>query len=175
MSTPRVLQSFPGSQATHTLFPGDVGLGFADDVLETLLGSCVALILTDPRRTIGAMCHVVHSGEPPVGTPPNTAYAVHAMNRMFGLLRSVGISPSLCDAYVYGGGNMFPDIVSARHVGQRNVGWIMDFLKLENIRIVHQSFGGAVYRKVRWKVGTGEPAVIESDIERVSLTSGQSS
>ena len=41
--------------AVFDLMPGDVALGTAGDQLKTLLGSCVSVILTDPRRTVGAM------------------------------------------------------------------------------------------------------------------------
>ena len=34
------------------LLPGDTALGYAGDRMKTLLGSCVAVILTDPRRTV---------------------------------------------------------------------------------------------------------------------------
>jgi chemotaxis protein CheD len=55
--------SLSQSQQIYTLHPGDVACGERGDRLETLLGSCVAIILTDPRRTIGAMCHIVHAGQ----------------------------------------------------------------------------------------------------------------
>ena len=45
----------------HVLHPGDVACGERGERFETLLGSCVAIVLTDPRRTIGAMCHIVHA------------------------------------------------------------------------------------------------------------------
>ena len=48
-----------------TLHPGDVAVGVRGDRLETLLAAGVAIVLTDPRRTVGAMCHVVHSGPTP--------------------------------------------------------------------------------------------------------------
>ena len=65
------------------LMPGDVALGYAGDQLKTLLGSCVSVILTDPRRTVGAMCHIVHVGIPTRPTSHNTAYGVVAMAEMF--------------------------------------------------------------------------------------------
>ena len=46
------------------LMPGDVAIGQAGDQFKTLLGSCVSVVLTDPRRTVGAMCHIVHVGTP---------------------------------------------------------------------------------------------------------------
>lgn len=47
-----------------TLHPGDVACVDRGERLDTLLGSCVAILLTDPQRSVGAMCHVVHAGAP---------------------------------------------------------------------------------------------------------------
>ena len=45
----------------HTLHPGDLAFATRGERLDTLLGSCVAIVLTDPRRTVGVMCHIVHA------------------------------------------------------------------------------------------------------------------
>ena len=52
---------------SKVLAPGDVAIGTRGDRFETLLGSCVAIVLTDPRRTVGAMCHIVHAMPAPAG------------------------------------------------------------------------------------------------------------
>ena len=113
--------------AVHVLNPGDVAIGTRDDRLETLLGSCIAIVLTDPRRTIGVMCHIVHARPAPATERSNGAFADVALERMYTLLRARGITPSLCEAYVYGGGNMFPRVFRNTHVGEhgRSIPWRM--------------------------------------------------
>jgi chemotaxis protein CheD len=147
------------TKAPVELMPGDVAMGFAGDQLKTLLGSCVSVILTDPRRTVAAMCHIVHAGEPNEANASNTAYAAVAMEEMFTRLMCVGIIPAQCEAYVFGGGNMFPKFMLQRHVGENNVEWVLNFLHAQGIPVVDQSFGGNGYRKVFWTVGTAEPLV----------------
>ena len=71
------------------LMPGDVALGRKGDRLKTLLGSCISVILTDPRRTVGAMCHIVHVGKPNAANQHNTAFGIVAMDEMFHRLQSV--------------------------------------------------------------------------------------
>lgn len=78
MKTATVEAELPTRSATssvHTLHPGDVVCAERGDRLETLLGSCVAIVLTDPRRTIGAMCHIVHCSRALAGAPETSAYA----------------------------------------------------------------------------------------------------
>ena len=145
--------------ATHELMPGDVATGDAGEVLKTLLGSCVCVILTDPRRTVGSMCHIVHVGVPNMANRHNKAYGVAAMHAMFTGLRDKGINPRMCEAYVYGGGNMFPHLFRAQHVGAANVEWVLEYLGHHEIPVLDHSVGGNGYRKVSWTVGPGEPVV----------------
>lgn len=141
------------------LLPGHVALGVSGDKLKTLLGSCVSVILTDPRRTVGAMCHIVHVGRPNAANQHNTAYGAPAMADMFHRLRSVSVIPEMCEAYVFGGGNMFPHLFQERHIGASNIDWALDFLEQRHIRVLNHCLGGHGYRKVSWTVGPDDPIV----------------
>ena len=159
--TPLVLPlGRPKAAAPLELMPGDVAIGLAGDQFKTLLGSCVSVILTDPRRTVGTMCHIVHVGIPNAANRHNTAYGVAAMHDMFTRLRAKGVNPALCEAYAYGGGNMFPQLVNrGTHVGLNNADWVLRYLDHHGIRILDQSLGGNGYRKLSWTVGAQEPVV----------------
>lgn len=141
------------------LMPGDVAMGQAGDQFKTLLGSCVSVVLTDPRRTLGAMCHIVHVGIPNAENRHNTAYGVAAMHQMFTLLRSKGINPRMCEAYVFGGGNMFPHLFRNKHVGASNVEWVLQYLNTHGVVVKDQCLGGNGYRKISWTVGPQDPVV----------------
>jgi chemotaxis protein CheD len=145
--------------ASFELMPGDVALGRSGDQLKTLLGSCVSVILTDPRRTVGVMCHIVHAGPPNAQNKSNTAYASVAMAEMTRHLYAIGFSPRSCEAYVYGGGNMFPKLVTHHHVGLNNIDWVLGYLEHHKIPVLKEDLGGQGYRKLTWTVGQGEPAV----------------
>lgn len=152
------MSALPYAPATE-LMPGDIAVGLVGDQLKTLLGSCVSIILTDPRRTVGAMCHIVHVGKPNTANTRNTAYGSVAMQELFARLQHLGISPKLCQAYVYGGGNMFPQVFSKHHVGDSNAEWALAFLAEHHITVLHQDLGGHGYRKVAWTVGANPPVV----------------
>lgn len=149
----------PSAGGLVELMPGDVALGQAGAQFKTLLGSCVSVVLTDPRRTLGSMCHIVHVGLPNAENRHNTAYGVAAMHVMFTQLRGRGINPGLCQAYVFGGGNMFPQLFREKHVGASNVDWVMQYLESHGVAILAQSLGGNGYRKVSWTVGPQSPVV----------------
>lgn len=147
------------ARTVHTLMPGDVVCADRDERLETLLGSCVSVVLTDRRRTIGAMCHIVHAGHAtgPTGNP--CAFADCAVDEMYTLLRNRGFSPRLCDAYVYGGGNMFPELVGGAHIGENNARTVLDRLRLDGVRIGYVDLGGSSYRRLSWRIGPDLPQV----------------
>lgn len=145
--------------ATFELLPGDVALGQSGDTLKTLLGSCVSVILTDPRRTVGVMCHIVHVGHPNAANQHNTAYGVIAMAEMTRRLFAIGFAPRSCQAYVVGGGNMFPKLVTHHHVGLNNIDWVMGYLAHHKITVLKEDLGGSGYRKVTWTVGLNDPCV----------------
>ena len=144
----------------QVLHPGDVVLAQRGDRLETLLGSCVAVILTDPRRTLAAMCHIVHSGRAPADTRGDaTTHAEPALAAMFALLRSNGIQPQLCEAYLFGGSNMFPQLYAQAHVGSNNTSWALGALADLGIGLVGHDTGGNAYRRITWTVGPDTPQV----------------
>jgi chemotaxis protein CheD len=145
--------------AVRTLHPGDVAVAERGEVLSTLLGSCVAILLTDPRRTIGVMCHIVHSRPPLSHAQSSTSYGSVAITAMDRLLLARGISLHLCEAYVYGGGNMFPGLITQSHVGDANALWTLTTLRERGVRVVGQDLGGRVYRRLRWTVGADAPEV----------------
>ena len=148
----------PGVPSTacsaQVLLPGDVGGGTRGDRLVTLLGSCVSIMLTDPRRTVGVMCHYVHPGE---GPDAHHARAAFAAMRTWLLAR--GIQPELCEAHVAGGGNLFPDLVVERDIGRANVQAALQWLDALGALLRTASVGQACFRKVSWTVGDEAPAV----------------
>ena len=106
------------------------------------------------------MCHIVHSTSAIGAAQRTSAFADVAVETMYGLLRDRGITPRLCVACVYGGGNMFPSLVRDAHVGSGNARWALDALGEAGIRILFHDVGGNAYRRLSWTVGTEAPSVI---------------
>jgi chemotaxis protein CheD len=134
----------------HTLHPGQLAIADRGERMETLLGSCVA---------VGAMCHIVHASNPVHRRQESCAFGPLALAAMEALLLSRGIRPALCQAYVYGGGNMFPRNYPSGGVGDRNAEWVLDALAGRGVQVLLQDLGGLVYRRLAWTVGPDEPQV----------------
>ena len=157
IAAPALAEHGPGK--SYQLHPGDVVCAERGDRLQTLLGSCVAIVLTDPRRTVGVMCHYVHSNPAIAGARHSSAHADVALEAMYALLRSRGINPMLCEAYAYGGGNMFPQLMTTPHVGEGNSRWVVDALTRVGVKLLAHDFGGNTYRRLSWTVGPSAPEV----------------
>jgi chemotaxis protein CheD len=117
------------------------------------------------------MCHVVHARPPVAGVAASTAYGDTALLKLNALLRSKGIEPRLCEAWAFGGGNMFPDrigpLVSQGNVGRANAEWALDRLAELGVVVRGQSLGGNFYRRVSWLVGDGDPVIAEVATEGI--------
>lgn len=157
-------QSQATDPAMHVLLPGDVACGSRGDRFDTLLGSCVAVILTDPRRTAAAMCHIVHPTPGPAARPGETAHADAALAALWSRVRARGLQPQLCEAYVYGGGNMFPRVYPGGAIGARNAQQVLDALAHTGVRLLHLDVGGQRIRRLTWTVGPDAPAVTTVDL-----------
>lgn len=143
----------------HVLGPGDVCLAREGDSLQTLLGSCVSIILFDPARTLAVMCHIVHAGQDRSGRR-DCAHAGPAWQALCGLLRGQGLEPGFCQAFLYGGANMFPSLSSSAQVGAANIDWARQILRREGIAVLDEDVGGQSYRRLSWRVGPGLPQLI---------------
>lgn len=143
------------------LHPGDVAVATAGERLQTLLGSCVGILLTDPRRTVGGLCHVVHPGRAGRGAAQPTAYGDDALGALFTALRRRGIEPRLCGAWVFGGGHLFPGWrgpgLDERHVGAANANWALQALLHHGVTLLGGELGGHAWRRLAWTVAPGEP------------------
>lgn len=144
---------------TVTLLPGDVVLGERGDQLDTLLGSCVSIILTDPRRTVGVMSHIVVPGRSGRCALRDDTRGAQALQTMTALLQGRGIVPALCEAYVFGGGNMFPQLTDGPQIGDDNVDWALHTLATLGVRVIGSDIGGTVCRRLSWTVGPEAPQV----------------
>lgn len=83
---------------------------------------------------------------------------------MYRLLSACGMTPRLCDAFVYGGGDMFPAVADRMRVGDRNGESVVDRLTRNGVRMIATDLGGRSYRRLRWTVGFALPHVIATAI-----------
>ncbi|RMG02177.1 MAG: chemotaxis protein CheD [Planctomycetota bacterium] len=135
------------------------GLDFAKEgqLLETLLGSCVGIVLWDRARKHGALAHIMLSDS--AGRSGSVGkYADTAIPAMIQQLRSWGSLPSDLVSKIAGGATMFGSR-TANDVGEKNIQAVRAHLKRFGVRIVAEHIGGTQGRVIRFNPADGSVQV----------------
>jgi len=140
-------------------------------VLETFVGSCVALCLFDPHVKIAGMAHVMlPEGNKKSSPNQNNSgkYADQAVENLLKIILQNGGKLGRIRAKMAGGANMFTheEGTALFNIGEKNVHALRKFLKLHDIPIVSEDVGLSYGRKVEFIVKSGE-LVVSSKLERV--------
>ena len=142
------------------LQPGDLFVADASYQIRTILGSCVSITLWHPATRTGGMSHFLlpTRGDAAKGVALDGRYGDEALHQMMNELKSGGVSPSRCQAKIFGGGNMFPDHChpGAINVGQRNGKAARALLTKQGIPIVSECLFGVGHRQIIFNVHNGD-------------------
>ncbi len=117
-----------------------------DDVITTILGSCVAVCLRDPVIGIGGMNHILVPSVVMSDLGARGAGAC-AMETLINTLLKKGAQKTRLEAKVFGGASI---IAGLSDVGLRNSEFVFEYLQVEGISCLSQSVGGTMARQVRF-------------------------
>jgi chemotaxis protein CheD len=138
------------------VFPGEFYVTRkADEVLLTVLGSCVSACIRDPLAGVGGMNHFMlphhHSGS--WGDDLKSArFGNFAMEKLINELIKAGCSRERMEVKVFGGGNV---IESTSAVGSGNAEFVLRYLEAEGLSCAAQDLGGTLPRRIQYFPGTG--------------------
>lgn len=119
-----------------------------DVMLTTILGSCVAVCMRDPKTGIGGMNHFLL----PEGRDEGRRYGAYAMELLINELLRTGARRERLEAKLFGGARMFGGLSD---VGASNAAFAEKFLRDEGIPVVGSSLGGLSARRVQYWPTTG--------------------
>lgn len=125
--------------------------------ITSILGSCIAVCLWDPRLGIGGMNHYLlpfgHRHE----DLKSARYGNVAIPMLIEQLVDLGANVKRLQAKVFGGASSInPGKPGVHHVGARNAEAAQELLLERRIPIVSHDTGGANGRKVIFHTNTGE-------------------
>ncbi len=124
-----------------------------DEMLATILGSCVSCCMRDPLTGIGGMNHFLLPGDGGSDVACESArYGVHAMERLINGILQLGGNKDRIEVKVFGGGNVTKN--SAR-IGSKNAAFARDFLKAEGFQIAAHDLEGNLPRRLHYFPDTG--------------------
>ena len=145
------------------LLPGDYYVTCEDEVLDTVLGSCVSACIRNPRLKIGGMNHFMLPR--PSGTGNDTweslagratRYGTASMEQLINRILNAGGSRSDLEVKIFGGGKV---LSSLSDVGNHNVSFVRDFLRQEGLKVSSEDVGDVCPRHVQYFPLTGRVRV----------------
>jgi chemotaxis protein CheD len=142
------------------ILPGEYFVTRSDEVITTVLGSCIAACIRDPVTRIGGMNHFMlpEDGSPgrsswiegPGGLA--TRYGSYAMESLINELMKLGARRDRLEVKLFGGGRILSTMTD---VGKKNITFARDFLKLEGFKIAAEDVGDVCPRRVMYFPATG--------------------
>jgi chemotaxis protein CheD len=139
------------------VFPGEYFVSKnPDEMLVTVLGSCVSACIRDPRVGIGGMNHFMlpHSRSGNwAGDLQSSRFGNFAMEKLINELLKAGCSRDTLEIKVFGGGNV-TDTQNA--IGTENSRFILRYLEAEGLRCAAEDLGGQLPRRIHYHPTTGK-------------------
>jgi chemotaxis protein CheD len=136
----------------------------SNEIISTVLGSCISACIWDEINHVGGMNHFLlpkksqfssdEWGDPSSYT---TRYGNWAMEYLVNEVIKQGATRNNMKAKIFGGGKIIHSMSS--EVGDGNVEFVLQYLKLENIPIIANDTGGPWPRKVLFDPLTGRAQV----------------
>ncbi|MBK7859265.1 MAG: chemotaxis protein CheD [Archangiaceae bacterium] len=134
----------------------------ADTVLITYaLGSCVAVVVHDPKRRVGGLLHYMlpqSKAMPEKAVAQPGMFADTGVPMLFHRLYAVGCHKRELVVKVVGGGHLL-GAADAFDIGHRNLEVLDKVFARSGVFVAARDVGGAVSRTVELNVGTGRVTV----------------
>ena len=158
----------------HAIIVGEVKASADPMRITTLVGSCIAVCLFDPRTRIGGMNHFMLPCNPSVDKVCAT-YGIHAMELLINDVMKLGGDRRRLQAKVFGGGNVLGKREQDNPVcaiGDQNISFAVKFLETDRIPIVSQDLGGFSGRQIQFLTHTGQAFVrpVQKSMEEIEGT-----
>jgi chemotaxis protein CheD len=141
------------------LMPGGLYVSGEDEILTTVLGSCVSACIRDVTNGIGGMNHFMLP-RPDAGAALDSSsagrYGTHAMKLLVDGIVERGGRPENFEIKIFGGGQITQGAID---VGAQNIEFIRRYLEEASLDVAAEDMGLAFPRKINYFVGSGRVMV----------------
>ncbi len=154
---------YKNQSVSAKILPGEYYVTTNNEIISTVLGSCVSACVRDIKHGIGAMNHFLlplHKGEE-WSEKFNidslaTRYGNFAMEHMINDVLKYGGLKKHLEFKVFGGSRV---ISNMGDVGKSNIHFVLNYLTVEGFKVMAQDVGGINPRKVLYYPQTGKVRV----------------
>lgn len=130
-----------------------------NDVLTTVLGSCIAACVHDPVRGLGGMNHFLLPSldrEGSVAAGMATRYGAHAMELLVNEVMKAGAHRGDLEVKLFGGAAVTGALGDSGH---RNIAFVRHYVEAEGLRLRAADLGDEVARRVEFHPRSGKARV----------------
>jgi len=143
------------------ILPGEYYVTTNDEIITTVLGSCVSACIRDPFSGAGGMNHFMLPGNTDKRMDKwggddclASRYGIAAMEMLINDLLKLGSRKDRLELKLFGGGKVLA--MDVNNVGERNVQFVRNFVKEEGIAVLAEDLGETFPRKVNYFPKTGK-------------------
>ena len=143
------------------ILPGEYYVTQENELITTVLGSCVSACIRDREMGIGGMNHFMlpittseklkKGSEAIVGQA--TRYGNYAMEHLINTILSNGGKRKNLELKVFGGGKIIPTLTD---VGIKNIDFVLDYIEQEGLNLLSHDLGDIYPRKIIYFPQTGK-------------------
>jgi len=157
--------------SVHFLYPSTLFASREPYIVNTILGSCIAVCFYDQVLQFGGINHYMLPFWNGQGLA-SPKYGNIAITKLLEKMQSLGSTKKNLIAKVFGGGNIIEASAAQFMIGDRNISLAREMLTELQIKIAAQSIGGNLGRKIQFNTATGE--VKQKIIEKQQPINGSS-
>jgi chemotaxis protein CheD len=138
-----------------TVAPGEHEITSAkDEIVATVLGSCVSVCMRDPQAGVGGLNHFLLPKNNGGDANAGERYGDTAMEVLINGLLKRGARRANLEAKVFGGARVLSGATMLA-IGDGNIAFVTEFLKREGIPVVSKDVGGNRSRRIHYQPATG--------------------
>jgi len=138
------------------LMPGEFYISENEEMITTVLGSCVSACIYDPSNKVGGMNHFMLPDKGAAQSDESARYGIFAMESLINELLKRGCRKNDLKVKLFGGGQI---IQNMSDVGRKNILFAKNFLYAEGMRLEASDLGLIFPRKVNFYPHTGKAMV----------------
>lgn len=141
------------------IYPGELYASKEDEIIGTLLGSCVSVCLIDVAKGICGMNHFMLPGKisrHDIFKDRMARYGITAIKNLISEMERLGSHKADWVAKVFGGGKILLLETDKNTIPEDNIRVARILLELEDIPIVKSDVGGTFTRKLLMEVKSGK-------------------
>ncbi|BDU22812.1 chemoreceptor glutamine deamidase CheD [Dyella sp. GSA-30] len=147
---------------TAKILPGEYYVSDQDEMISTVLGSCVSACIRDRQRQIGGMNHFMLPE--PVGDRDSWSstvsraarYGNDAMEQLINRILKAGGHRNDLEVKIFGGGRVLAQMTD---IGRRNIAFVRRYIETEKLNLVAEDVGDVHPRQVQYFPQTGRVRV----------------